>query len=136
MNHLLDDPPTVHWIIVADRDRWRLAVHRFAYEGLQKHLALSIESTVHANSAEYVSSLFTQTTNLAVLWDLDNRTLSNCFSKISRISIARPDIIQLAAISQISQNYQLNLMEIGVSIVLRHPESLQRVARQLNQRWG
>ena len=125
----LDAAHTAAWLICSRDDRWPRAVRRFAPEltpGIGSMKMLVCEP------ADSASILFAQSSAI-VLWQIETETLGAWCDRIAKTSIASPNVLQLAATSELSPLEQAALSELGVAAMIRHIEQLPMLAKMIRR---
>lgn len=122
-----DSPNTVRWLICASDQRWPMAVRRFAPELIPDRCTLELAVL---GAAQVASSLRGQPRAL-VLWEVTPDSLGECCEAIAKTSRSYPQVVQLATVTELSPIEQAALSELGISIPIRHPEQLPKLAKML-----
>ncbi|MFG0260933.1 MAG: hypothetical protein ACF788_00875 [Novipirellula sp. JB048] len=135
----LESSHDVSWLVCEPSQRWADAARRFAGEGLAEPWA----AVVIPCEAETISNRVAHSHGkpagarcppVIVLWELSPRSIAAKCRIITQIRWAFPGVIQLAGLTQIPRSLHPAISELGITLALRHPESLQHVAARINRR--
>ena len=95
---------------------------------------------VHVLDAAKIRALLAGQPDLVILWELSAENTSAVALHIAQIGASRPDVMQLAAIDDVSRHrsdrLSLRIRELGVSAVLHQPQELALLARLVRRRFS
>ena len=91
--------------------------------------------TVSAH-ADNVTSMLQISPSAVVFWEVDAGSYISRSSQIRDLSYRYSEVLQIAAVSQISDPWMAGLSECGISITIRHPEHLPKLAGMIRRKFG
>ena len=120
------------WLICGPGQRWPSAVRRFVPDLIPPHDSVVVRV---CDPTDTPGLLITQSRAI-VLWQIEPQNLGQWCERIAHTSIAHPDVLQLAATSELCELSPLELSaisELGVSAILRHIEQLPKLANMIRE---
>ncbi|MDV6029046.1 MAG: hypothetical protein F9B45_02840 [Phycisphaera sp. RhM] len=95
---------------------------------------------VQVLDAAKIRALISGQSDLVVLWELSAENLSAVALHVAQIGVSRPDVMQWAAIDDVSRHpsdrLALRIRELGVSAVLHQPQEMALLARLVRRRFS
>ncbi|QDV47209.1 hypothetical protein Enr13x_71180 [Stieleria neptunia] len=95
---------------------------------------------VQVFEAAKIRALLAGQSDLVLLWELSAENTSAVALHIAQIGASRPDVMQWAAIDDVSPHQSaslsLRIRELGVSAVLHQPQDLALLARLVRRRFS
>ncbi len=124
----------VVWIVCESGNRWQNAVRHFGTEGLEDSVDFLNFSCDSIDMLKQVQNhAGKKHATVIVLWEITPKTIAAKCRVIAECRLRYPSVIQISGIARIPNRYQAMLSELGITVALKRPESLQRVARIINQ---
>lgn len=108
------------WIVSEVENRWITAVRRFAPELMPGTLIPSIA----AASSPKARALLSGIDHAVVLWEVRRESLAACCDSLAAVAISAPQVLQLLAVSGLSNRERIVLSEFRCSAMIRQPEDL------------
>ena len=139
-SELLESSNEVTWLVCERGSRWADAARCFSLDGLSDPwipVVISCEAgDVPSRIARHRMARLGSPRRIpmVVLWELTPQSIAAKCRVITQLRLAFPTVIQLAGLNRIPGSMQAIISELGISITLANPESLQKVARTINQR--
>ncbi|GAA5509279.1 hypothetical protein [Novipirellula caenicola] len=136
----LDSSDEVTWLVCEQGNRWADAARRFSPEGLQEPWVSQVTSCEPSEVLRQIARHPLAKTSshrripVVVLWELTPGGIAKMLLVVTQVKAAFPDVIQMAGITGIPNSMHPAISELGASLLLTAPESLQNVARQINRR--
>ncbi|TWU42700.1 hypothetical protein [Novipirellula artificiosorum] len=134
---LFDASPERPWIVCEHGNRWIEAVRCFCTE----QLADSVTPVVRAADDDEVVALAGRQLrqgqpHIVVVWEITPDSFAESTRFMMALTRSLPQVVQIAACSQLATCHEATLSEFGAMLRVRQPEDLQKMARVINLRLG
>jgi hypothetical protein len=108
------------WMVCESGQRWLKASHRFALDLFPNHLTPNLISV----APETVHSQLLGQRKAIVFWEITPLCVSTILEHVASLSMATPDVLQIAAVGDLPDRYTVTLSEMGVCAMIETPEQL------------
>ena len=116
------------WIVSEVENRWVTAVRRFAPEMMPRPLILSIVPAPIPKARAMLAGIG----KAVVLWEVRRESLAACCDSLAAVAISSPQVLQLLAVSGLSDRERLMLSEFRCAAMIRQPEDLPSLSRMIH----
>lgn len=127
------EPPTQRqtirlWIVSEIESRWVNAVRRFAPEMMPPPLIPSIVPAPTPKARAMLSGI----DRAVVLWEVRRESLAASCDCLAAVAFSSPQVLQLLAVSGLSDRERLVLSEFRCAAMIRQPEDLPALSRMIH----
>ena len=111
------------WIVCEENQRWVTAARRFAPEMMPAPLVPSIVPVPPAKAQAMLAGI----DKAVVLWEVRRDSLAAACDYLAAASLSSPHVLQLLAVSGLSNRERLMLSEFRCATMICQPEDLPRL---------
>ncbi len=116
------------WIVSEVENRWLTAVRRFAPDMMPRPL---IPSIVPAPTPK-ARAMLVGIDKAVVLWEVRRESLATCCDCLAAVASSSPQVLQLLAVSGLSDRERLVLSEFPCAAMIRQPEDLPGLSQMIH----